>query len=187
MHCRCRLELRRSAGIKRRTIQRWNAISERAGNDAPTAPNLTSSSERPIHLRAVAPRDLHSSPQSRRINGIEPNRSATLFSPRSFCGNENGGMRFHKLGLVIGREHNHPMMFIRVTEGGENFPVDPEIRMVHMGSFSRMRHAQGNAAKLGGSHRPRIYNERSGALQGAPVILSRADGEGPHNRSLVSN
>ena len=38
-----------------RLAQRWNALSERvAKNSAPPAPNLTSSSERPIHLSVSA-------------------------------------------------------------------------------------------------------------------------------------
>src|SRR6187455_1510580 len=66
-------------------------------------------------------------------------------------------MRLHKLGLVTGRKHNHSVMFVRVPERRENLSADPEIRMVHMGSFGSLRHAQGNAAKLGGSHRPHTY------------------------------
>jgi len=74
-------------------------------------------------------------------------------------------MRFHELGLVIGWEHNHSVIFIRVPERGENLPADPEIRMVHMGGFGSLRHAQGNAAKLGGSHQASYIYERAASLK----------------------
>ena len=44
------------------------------------------------------------------------------------------------------------MILVGVTEGREDFPAHPEIGMVHVSAFGCLRHAQRDAAKLGGGH-----------------------------------
>src|SRR2546423_9793130 len=79
--------------------------------------------------------DHNGPPQRRYINGLEANTRATSTSPRSLGWHEGQRVSSNESLLLLRRQDHHAVILVRVSEGREDFPIHPEIGMVHMRAF----------------------------------------------------
>ena len=78
---------------------------------------------------------------------------AAFAAPGSVDGPESGGIGCDEFFLLDGSEFYHRKLFIGIGEGGEDFPGDAKVRMVHVLALFGFGQAERDAAEVGGSGR----------------------------------
>jgi hypothetical protein len=78
----------------------------------------------------------------------EKHARRALAAPGSVDGRESDGIGLDEVFLLRGRELDHATFFVWVAEGGEDFPGDAEVGMVHVATLFGLGKRESEAAKV---------------------------------------
>ena len=82
----------------------------------------------------------------------EPHGRSAAASPRALHRHERIRLGLDEIRLLIGSQHDHARVGVRMTERGEDLPAHAEIRVVHVGSLSSLGERECEAAEFLSGH-----------------------------------